>query len=410
MTPEPVTSPEEDFGRRAQSVYDLELTLVKFLTRLFIDTYRLDNPTLNLAQATQPTPPVVTGPDDVVSYDPTSRSQTLMLKVPPRVVRGRVPRTVTGEIAVDKLPDCPAIIVQVVSAKVQNNETLATLRICVSAYDENPDGSGYQDVQNMVEAISIALTSFGQQGIDQAYPIVMPFEWKLNENDTFPHYIAEITSEWELPSGRPLPDSEIFGIVPAEHIELRGSYPGAQYPPPPPPYEPPPVPTGPVLVDSWPIENQDRSDGYKVNMATERVGQQVTGVGKLYSVKFALNRRGLPAGDLIARLYAFTNRPDVALVESEPIPTSNIPENADPLATVLVEFLFTGANQFEMVAGDAYVIAATRQVDDTGWDNSLNQILMGETIDGGHPGKTWYYQGSWIPDFQYDKIFYLYTT
>jgi hypothetical protein len=73
----------------------------------------------------------------------------------------------------------------------------------------------------MVEAISIALTSFGQQAIDQAYPIVMPFTWALVEADTFPHFIAEMTTEWELPSGRPLPDSETFGIVPAEQIEFK---------------------------------------------------------------------------------------------------------------------------------------------------------------------------------------------
>lgn len=225
MQPEPVTPPEQDFGRRAQSLYDLEETLVKFLTKLFIEDYRLDNPTLNLAQAsvTSQDPLPLPGPDEQVTYDYNQRAQTLMLKQPPRVERGRVPRTVTGEVSVDKLPDCPAILVQAVSAKVQNTETLVTVRILVNAYDENPDSGGYQDVQNMIEAIAIALTSFGQAGIDQAYPIVMPFEWKLNENDTFPHFIAEITTEWELPSGRPLPDSETFGIVPAEHIELRGS-------------------------------------------------------------------------------------------------------------------------------------------------------------------------------------------
>jgi hypothetical protein len=30
-----------------------------------------------------------------------------------------------------------------------------------------------------------------------------------------------MTTTWELPSTRPLPDSEIFGIVPVEHIELK---------------------------------------------------------------------------------------------------------------------------------------------------------------------------------------------
>jgi hypothetical protein len=49
----------------------------------------------------------------------------------------------------------------------------------------------------------------------------MPFTWQLVEADTFPHYIAEMTTEWELPSGRPLPDAEIFGIIPAEHLDIR---------------------------------------------------------------------------------------------------------------------------------------------------------------------------------------------
>lgn len=225
MIPEPVTPPAEDFGRRAQSVYDLEETLARFLRKLFTDTYLLDNPTLNLAQATAPTHPIVVDPDTVVSYDPEERAQTLMLKVPPRIVRGRVPRTVTGEIAVDQLPDCPAIIVQAVSAKIElkdsHNQMLVTLRICVSAYDEHPNSGGYQDVLNMIEQMSAALTSFGQAGLDQAYPIVMPIEWKLVEPDCFPHFIGEMTTMWQLPAGRPLPDSETFGIVPAEHLDIR---------------------------------------------------------------------------------------------------------------------------------------------------------------------------------------------
>lgn len=224
MTPEPVTPPDQDIGRRAQSIYDLEVTLQKFLQRLFT-SYRLDNPTLNLAQATAPTHPIVVNPDNVVSYDPIERAQTLMLKTQPRVVRGRVPRTVTGEIAVDKLPDVPSIIVQAISAKVDtsdsHNQRFVKVKLCVSAYDENPDSSGYQDVQNMLEAIEIAFTSFGAQAIDQAYPIVMPIEWSIVEADCFPHFVGEMTTSWQLPAGRPMPDAETFGIVPVEHIEIK---------------------------------------------------------------------------------------------------------------------------------------------------------------------------------------------
>ena len=221
MNPEPVTPPADDIGRRAQSVFDLEKTLAGFLRRMFTP-YRLDNPTLNLAQATAPTPPIVMDPDNVVPYDPVGRAGTLMLKVPPRIVRGRVPRTVTGEIDLDKLPDCPAIIVQVVSAKVEQASTLVTVNILASAYYENPDVGGYQEVLNIIEAIAIALTTFGQQAIDQSYPVVLPIEWKLAEADCFPHFIGEMTTTWELPSGRPLPEE--WGFIPAEHLEFKIEY------------------------------------------------------------------------------------------------------------------------------------------------------------------------------------------
>jgi len=195
---------------RLHTAYDLEVTLVTFLERIFIGQ-RLDNPTLNLAQP------------DVVPFDYTQRAQTLELKQPPRVVRGRVPRTLTGEIALDKLPDVPNIIVQATKAKVENTETVVTVKILFSAYDENADSQGYQDCLNMIETAAIALTSFGQGAIDAAYPIVMPIEWNLIEADCFPHFVAEMTTLWELPSARPLPDADKFGIVPNEHLEGMGT-------------------------------------------------------------------------------------------------------------------------------------------------------------------------------------------
>jgi hypothetical protein len=207
MIPEPVTPLSRDFGRRAQSVFDLEKTLIGFLTRLFTSA-RLDNPTLNLAQPA------------VVPFDTTARAQTLDLKVAPRIDRGRVPRTVTGEIATDRLPDCPSIIVQAIAGNVRNDETVVTVRMLFSAYDESPDGGGYQDVLNMIEAAALALTSFGQAGIDKSYPIILPIDWKLIEGDTLSHFIGEMTTNWELPSARPMPDAPA-GIIPAETLHTR---------------------------------------------------------------------------------------------------------------------------------------------------------------------------------------------
>jgi hypothetical protein len=204
MTPEPITPPERDFHIRAHTCYDLEETLVAFIQRI-LSAQRLDNPTLNLAQP------------DVVPFDYTERAQTLILKAVPRVHRGTFPRTVTGEIAIDKLPDFPAIIIQAISAHIEKDVTLVTARIFVCGYDENPDGGGYQDVINLTETIATALTSYGQQALDKAYPIVLPIDWNILEADTFPHYVAEMTTQWELPSGRPMPDPDTC-FVPGESL------------------------------------------------------------------------------------------------------------------------------------------------------------------------------------------------
>ena len=216
--PEPVTPPLQEFHVRVRSANDLEVTLVKFLKRIF-DVYRLDNPTLNLAQQPGAFPKEYDPDGPPISYDPATRAAQLYLKVPPRIERGYVPRTVTGEIEVDKLPDCPAIIVQCVSANVANDVTIATVRIYVNVYDENPDSGGYQDALNIVEAIAMALGSFGKQAIDHAYPIVMPLEWKLVEADTFPHFIAEMTTRWEMATPRPMPDWN-QDIMPVESLEI----------------------------------------------------------------------------------------------------------------------------------------------------------------------------------------------
>jgi|SRR5215471_1603845 len=203
--PVPVTDDISASGIRTHTAYDLEKTLVSFIEQIFADAYRLDNPAVNRLQATRVENPILP-PEPSVPYDYTERAQTLEGKVAPTVERGRVPRTVTGELDLDKLPDFPHIIVQAVKAKVHTDDTHVTVKILVGAYDENPDGGGYQDVLNMIEAVAIAITSYGQAGIDQAYPIVLPFTWMIVEANTFPHFLGELETVWQLPSGRPMPD------------------------------------------------------------------------------------------------------------------------------------------------------------------------------------------------------------
>jgi len=219
----PTSLQKPDFGVRTHSVYDLEKTLVAFIKQL-VEPIRLDNPTLNLAQQPGKFPKDYRPDEPPVPFDPTGRAQTLALKVAPRVVRGRVPRTVTGEIAVDRLPDVPAVLVQAVAASIRLDDSHTskdvTVRILVNAYDENPDSGGYQDCVNIVEALEIALTSFGWAALNGAYPLIFPIDWKVVEDDTFPHYIAEMTTHWQLPAGRPMPDIDSWTLAPGEGLDF----------------------------------------------------------------------------------------------------------------------------------------------------------------------------------------------
>ena len=167
----------------------------------------------------------------LVSFDPTERAQTLTGKLAPQVFRGRVPRTVTGAINIDALPDFPSIVVQAIHAKVETLSTMVTVRMFFHVYDENQDSQGYQDVLNMMEKAAAALTSWGQGALNGAYPIVMPIEWKLHDEEgTFPHFVGEMTTVWELPSAAPLPDPATadypdqfaLGFIPAEQVTLAG--------------------------------------------------------------------------------------------------------------------------------------------------------------------------------------------
>lgn len=418
MIPEPVTPPERDAGLRRQTAYDLEVTLVGFLTKLFSGA-RLDNPTLNLSQATQPEPLVVLDPDlPPVSYDPATRMQTLALKQPPRVVRGRVPRTVTGEIALDKLPDVPNIIVQAIKAKVEQPSTIVTVRILFSTYDENPDSSGYQDCLNLIEAAAMALTSFGQAGIDQAYPIQMPIEWTLVEPDCFPHFVGEMTTTWELPSARPLPDDVFFGIVPAEQIELRATYPGDTYPPPPLPYEPPPAPAAPQLIYSWPLENQDDpGQSYGIMggssptdpMAMTSTYQALvlpTG-GKLASLQLWVKPRGALC-DMVVQLYAATGAASAMQPTGPVLATSDVLPNASLVAGgSMQEFVFSGAQQYDLQAGQPYAFVFTY----VGAYPAIGEyVYLGMNWQPTPPNNVGFWQNEWNVDDYGTLTFYLYAT
>ena len=189
------------FPNRALSVFWLERTLIKYLQDL-LSGLRLDNPEVNELQP------------DQVPYDFKARSESLIGKVPPKVYRAQIPRTVTGVVDVARLPNVPAVILQAVSGTVatEPDSSNATVRILCNVYDENPEGTGGEDLLNLTEKIFLNLGSDGQDVIDRTAAIVMPITWLISE-ETFPHWVSEITTNWELPPLAPR------SIVSPYHLE-----------------------------------------------------------------------------------------------------------------------------------------------------------------------------------------------
>jgi hypothetical protein len=415
----PVAITNPDFGVRTITAYDLEVALVKFLKQIF-DSARLDNPRVNVFQATQPEHPIVKSPDDPpVSYDPTQRAQTLFAKVPPQITRGRVPRTVTGEIDLQQLPNVPSIIIQAISGRVETNSTIVEAKICVAAYDENPNGQGYQDVLNMIETATFALAAWGQKGIDDAYVIVLPMDWKLEQADTFPHFAGEIATKWELPTASPLPGPGELNI-PGEVLDFKIEYPGSTNPPEPPPYVPPPGPSAPSLIYSWPVENQDdKGFSYGV-MGNDSLTMAMGGAfqalalqqgGKLSSVKLWV-RAQTGNFDCLVNVYAASGAPGLVLPTGPILATSEVIPAAvlsvDRIDGAMQEFVFDGANQIDLVAGQVYAFVFTYAGTVAPPNGEFTYVGLNwvPTL----PNNVGYIQNGWNNDDYGTLTFYLYAT
>ncbi len=160
---------------------------------------------------------------------------------------------------------------------------------------------------------------------------------------------------------------------------------------------PPPPPAPPAtLLDSWDPSNQNDISSYQIGSGSNSnwpvgVGQAFTASqsGKLSSVKFSLKRYGNPTFDLVAQLYAASGAFPMAgavgppLAVSAPINAATISDTAaQGDVAAMYEFLFSGANQFQVVSGTNYVIMV--------WANAaysaVDKIGVGVDFDfGGDP-------------------------
>lgn len=163
-----------------------------------------------------------------------------------------------------------------------------------------------------------------------------------------------------------------------------------------------------VLIDSYSETNKNSSYPLSKTIFYQAAGQSFAPLDALLtSVKFYLKKDSSPVGNLYAKLYAHTGtfgslgKPTgAALAISDAVNISSLDSSFG-----LIEFSFTGINQYLLVNGTKYFII----VDSTSAGSSTDGSEIGIDTVGAHEGNLAYYQsGTWTAISGADTCFYIY--
>lgn len=167
---------------------------------------------------------------------------------------------------------------------------------------------------------------------------------------------------------------------------------------------------GEILVDSYNESNQD-SYSSLYDAVHAGAGQSFTAVaGNLSKAKLYICKWGSPTGNIYSKLYAHTGtygstgKPTGSpLAVSDAYDVSTIPAWNN---FTLIQFVFSGANQYLLVNGTHYVIT-TEYVS----GSSSNAVRVGaDSSSPTHDGNgSFLISGTWYDFGSYDYPFYVYA-
>jgi len=162
-----------------------------------------------------------------------------------------------------------------------------------------------------------------------------------------------------------------------------------------------------TLIDSYSESNQTISANiYSSQPENAQIFQCGVEGYRITKATFYLQKNGSPTGNCRAKLYAITGT-----VGSTAVPTgSALAVSGDVDVTTLsgshslIDFTFTGANNYKLANGQAYAIS----FEYTGGDGS-NSVYVGlDNTSPSHAGNRAYYFGGWTPTDAQDGCFYVY--
>lgn len=164
------------------------------------------------------------------------------------------------------------------------------------------------------------------------------------------------------------------------------------------------------LIDSYPESNQDGTNYLNWSGNYAYYGQSFdSGVGGLLSsCKFYLKKNGTLTGTMNAQLYAHSGTYGTSSVGTTLLATSDnlVANSAITTSFQLVEFFFTGVNQYPMAANTKYCI-----VFKWGLGDASNNIVVGtDNSSPTHAGQLVRYNDIAWDNEVVDCIFYVYKT
>ena len=169
----------------------------------------------------------------------------------------------------------------------------------------------------------------------------------------------------------------------------------------------------PSLIDSYSEANADAISGttadrlYSGNLTG--LGESFTGVNKkLTSSKFFLGRgANAVTGNIVAKLYWGIDEGDGWYPDGAALVTSDAYDSAGLTTTrQLIEFTFSGAQQYQMEVGVPYVMV----VEYTGGDATHYVVVGIDATAPSHSGQnlSYYSSGVWAADTTISTCFYVY--
>lgn len=190
----------------------LERTLRDYIARE-LEPYRLDNAQVNIVQP------------DQVPFDPQERARSLVLKMPPVVVCGHPPKTVTGFYDTKALPQSPYIAVRatggVSTFHDPNPIEECTVVLVLSIYDQEARNQGHQVILNIVDVLQNAF--FRDRVIDDSYSLIAPISWELVDGAPFPYWQGQMSMKYQLPLPSHIKETTIQTPPVPPHPELWAS-------------------------------------------------------------------------------------------------------------------------------------------------------------------------------------------